>query len=55
MNELFDKASSLCMVKLYPVHEMSDGCWCATNSGGRKRYVIGYLHSGSVFVEEFGE
>lgn len=55
MNELFEKASSLCMIKLYPVHEMSDGCWCATNSGGRRRYVIGYLNSGSVFVEEFGE
>jgi hypothetical protein len=54
MNELFEKASSLCMVKLYPVHQMNDGCWAATNSGGRKRFVIGYLDNGSVFVEEFG-
>ena len=54
MNELFEQASALCMVKLYPVHQMNDGCWAATNSGGRKRFVIGYLDNGSVFVEEFG-
>ena len=54
MNELFEKASSFIMVHLYPVHQMNDGCWMATNSGGRKRYVIGYLDNGSVFVEEIG-
>ena len=53
MNELFEKASALCMVKLFPVSRMTDGCWQATNSGGRKSYVIGYLDNGSIFVEEF--
>jgi hypothetical protein len=55
MNELFEQASALCMVQLFPVTEMTDGCWHATNSGGRKKYVIGYLDNGNVFVEEFGE
>ncbi len=55
MNELFEKASALCMVQLHPVHQMKDGCRAATNSGGRKRYVVAYLLSGAVFVEEFGE
>ncbi len=55
MSELFEKAQALCMVKLYPLHQMKDGCWAATNSGGRRRYVVGYLHSGAVFVEEFAE
>lgn len=53
MNELLEKASALCMVKLYPVYQMNDNCWACTNSGGRKQYVVGYLHNGSVFVEEF--
>ena len=54
MNELFERASAFCMIQLYPVAEMTDGCWHATNSGGRKKYVIGYLDNGNVFVEEFG-
>ncbi len=55
MNELFEKASALCMVQLHPVHQMKDGCWAATNSGGRKRYLPGYFHSGAVSVQDLGE
>jgi hypothetical protein len=50
-NELFEKASATCMVELRPVYQMNGGCFMATNSGGRKRYVIGTLDNGSVFVE----
>jgi hypothetical protein len=38
-------------VCLYPVQQMSEGCWLATDSGGNKRYVVGYLDNGSPFCE----
>lgn len=52
INELLREASSKIMVNLFYVHSMSEGCIMATNSGGVKRYVVGRLHSGNVFVEE---
>ena len=51
--ELFMQASKRCMVKLLPLEAMTLSCWLATDSGGRKRYVVGRLDTGDVFVESY--
>lgn len=51
MSELIREASMRSMMNLFYVHGMNDGCLMVTNSGGRRRYVVGRLDSGSVFVE----
>ena len=52
-------AENILGVCLSPVQPMSHGCWLATDSGSKKRYVVGRLDNGEVFAEKcvpnFGE
>ena len=50
MFELIEKASSMACICFYGVQQVGD-CLMVTDSGGRKRYLIGYLDDGSVFWE----
>lgn len=43
-----EKISGVC---LYAVQQLNDGCWVTTDSGGNKRYVVGYLDNGKPFCE----
>jgi hypothetical protein len=51
MPAIIKEAQSMIGVCLYPVQQMSMGCWLATDSGGNKRYVVGYLDNGKPFCE----
>lgn len=54
MFELIEKASSMACICFYGVQQVG-GCLMVTDSGGRKRYLIGYLDDGSVFWERLKE
>lgn len=54
MFELIEKASSMACICFYGVQQVGD-CLMVTDSGGRKRYLIGYLDDGSVFWERVKE
>ena len=54
MCDLVQRASSLACICFYGVHQVGD-CLLVTDSGGRKRYLIGYLDDGSVFWERVKE
>ena len=51
MPAVIKDAQSIRGVCLYPVQQLSGGCWLVTDSGGNKRYVVGYLDNGSPFCE----
>ena len=42
-----EKIKSICLYRLYPVGD----CLCVTDSGKRKRYLIGRLDNGEPFIE----
>lgn len=50
--DLIKKAESKLTMCLGEVHECADNCLVVTNSGGRARYMIGYLDNWEVFVEK---
>ena len=54
MFELIEKASSTACICFYGLEQVGD-CLLVTDSGGRKRYLIGYLDDGSVFWERVKE
>jgi len=54
MFDLVQRASSLACICFYGVRQIGD-CLIVTDSGGRKRYLIGYLDDGSVFWERVKE
>ena len=49
--ELIQKASSKCNVCLYYVTHCLD-CVICTDSAGNKRYLVGRLDNGEIFVEK---
>jgi len=51
MQNLITQASDIAGICLYFVAPMTDGCVLCTDSGSRKRYVVGRLDDGSVFCE----
>lgn len=54
MFDLVQRASSLACICFFGVRQIGD-CLMVTDSGGRKRYLIGYLDDGSVFWERVKE
>jgi hypothetical protein len=54
MFDLVQRASSLACICFFGVRQVGD-CLMVTDSGGRKRYLIGYLDDGSVFWERAKE
>ena len=51
MPAVIKDAQSIRGICLYPVQQLNDGCWVTTDSGGNKRYVVGYLDNGKPFCE----
>jgi hypothetical protein len=51
-NNDWQRAEQLIGVCLRVVQPMSHGCWLCTDSGKVKRYVVGRLDNGDVFVEK---
>ena len=49
---LIKKAEAMTQVCLGELHECTDKCLIVTNSGGKARYMIGYLDNWEVFVEK---
>ncbi len=49
--EMIQKASSKCNVCLYYVTHCMD-CVICTDSAGNKRYLVGRLDDGEIFVEK---
>ncbi len=49
--QLIEQASGVASICFKLIEPMADDCLLVTDSGGRKRYVIGALHNGKVFVE----
>ena len=49
---LIRKAEAKIAVCLGELHECTDNCLIVTNSGGKARYLIGYLDNWEVFVEK---
>lgn len=54
MFDLVQRAQTLACICFYGVRQIGD-CLLVTDSGGRKRYLIGYLDDGSVFWERVKE
>jgi hypothetical protein len=50
--DLIKKAEAKIAVCLGEIHECEDNCLIVTNSGGKARYMIGYLDNWEVFVEK---
>ena len=51
MPAVIKDAQNVAGVCLYPVQQLNAGCWLVTDSGGNKRYVVGYLDNGKPFCE----
>tara|TARA_R100001163_G_C4945682_1_gene115580 strand:+ start:105 stop:356 length:252 start_codon:yes stop_codon:yes gene_type:complete len=50
--KLIQKAETKITMCLGELHECTDDCLIVTNSGGKARYMIGYLDNREVFVEK---
>ncbi len=49
--QLISQASNVASICFELLEPMTDDCLLVTDSGGRKRYVIGVLQDGQVFAE----